>query len=116
MLWSTLFDYQLAVFQFSLKHCLTKKAFSDLLKFIPSFFPHKHKATSSWFKHKKFRKPLLDASQLVRKHKYCTVCHHLMMDSGNECPNDWFADFELCDLGLQIEMIMEGMLNDDLCM
>ena len=61
----------------------------------------------------------MDASQLVRKHKYCTVCHHLMMDSGNECSYDWYADFEnfvMCDLGLQIKMIMEGMLNDDLCM
>ena len=49
---STLFDYQLAVFQFSLKHCLTKKAISDLLKLVPSFFPHNHTAISSWFKQK----------------------------------------------------------------
>ena len=117
---STLFDYQLTLLQFSLKHCLTKKEFSDLLKLVPSFFPHKHNAISSYFKHKKFWKPLLNESQLIRKHKYCTVCHHLMVDTDNElCPNECDTDFEnfvMCDLGLQIKMLMEGMLIIVQCM
>ena len=92
---STLFDYQLAVFQFSLRHCLTKKAISDLLKLVPSFFPHNHTAIASWFKRKKFWQPLLDKSKLVTKHKYCAICHHLMLGDDNElCPNECNADFE----------------------
>ena len=94
------FEYHANVLEYSLKHCLTKCAFEDLLKLIASLLPKPNLASPSIYKQSKFFSNFYDKPS-TEKHQYCTSCHDLLNLGQAECPNKCVGKIEcflLCDI------------------
>ena len=106
------FEYHANVLEFSLKHCLTKCAFEDLLKLITSLLPQPNLASPSIYKQNKFFGNFFD-KPATEVHQYCTSCHHLFELAEVECPNKCAGKIErflLCDIEQQLENTLSGKI------
>ena len=104
------FEYHANVLEYSLKHCLTKCAFEDLLKLIASLLPKPNLASPSIYKQNKFFSNFYDKPS-TEKHQYCTSCHHLLDLGEAECPNKCVGKIEcflLCDIEQQLKNTLTG--------
>ena len=110
----TIYEYHVKVFQFALKHNLTKYAYGDLLSLIQSVLPSSNSAITSLFKLNSLFSNLIDPKKVIHHHKYCSYCHHLMMktdDVSGKCPNgcdDTIDEFMICDIEIQMKSLMSG--------
>ena len=80
----TIYDSYILIMQYSLRHCLTKQATSDLLKLVGMLLP-----TKSMVSHYKFQKYFLDLyDDLTFTKRYCcSKCHSLFKDKEDVCGN-----------------------------
>ena len=104
------FEYHANVLEYSLKHCLTKCAFEDLLKLIASLLPQPNLASPSIYKQNKFFGNFFDKPS-TEKYQYCTSCHHLLDLGEVECPNKCVGKIEcflLCDIEQQLKNTLSG--------
>jgi hypothetical protein len=110
----TIYEYHVKVFQFALKHNLTKHAYGDLLNLIQSVLPSSNSAITSLFKANSLFSNIIDPNKVIHHHKYCSFCHHLMMktdDVNGKCPNgcdDTIEEFMICDIEIQMKSLMSG--------
>ena len=109
----TIFDYHISLFHFSLKHCLTKRGYKDLLKLVSQQLPSPNSAITSLYKLKNFFGRIFN-EPANEKHKYCSSCHHLFTkdeDATGTCPNQCCAvleEFIICDIEFQLKAILSG--------
>ena len=113
----TIFEYHTSLFHFSLKHCLTKLAYEDLLKLISQQLPSPNSAMTSLYRLKRFFNHIF-CEPVVEKHQYCSVCHHLITKDEVEtdlqhvvCLHNCSApceEFITCDIEFQLKAIMAG--------
>ena len=110
----TIFDYHISLFHFSLKHCLTKQGYKDLLKLVSQQLPSPNCALTSLYKLKKFFDHIFN-EPAIEKHRYCSSCHHLLTkdeDATGTCPNKCSAvleEFIICDIEYQLKAILSGL-------
>lgn len=81
----TVIDSYILLFQYSLRHSLTKKAFSELIQLVSVHLPHSAKSAESLYKVKGlFLKMFDDIKQEV--YKFCSKCHRLL-ETTRTCPS-----------------------------
>ena len=79
----TVFESYSLLLQYSLRHGLTKRAFSELLQLVGVHLPTKSMA--SLYKVKKFFLDLYGDIILEPRH-CCSLCHSLLADARADCP------------------------------
>ena len=80
------FDSHLLVFQYSIRHGLTKKAFSELFALIAVHLPQSAKVPSSVYTLKKFFIEIYPEVSSVPQF-YCSKCHQLLGEAVSTCDN-----------------------------
>lgn len=120
----TIFESYILAFQFSVRHSLTKKAFSELLQLMSVLLPKSASFPTNITTVKRFLLKLFPhVSPVV--HKYCTNCLSVVQsDVSGTCAKDGCysvstEQFITIPLGHQIKKMMEGMLSKlciDACM
>ena len=70
-------QYHSMILQYSLKHCLSKTAFNDLLALIADLLPRPNNAAHSVYKHQKFFS-IFEKQSFIEKHQFCTMCHTIL--------------------------------------
>ena len=109
----TTMEYNLKILEYSLTHCLTKRAMDDLLKLIADILPQPNCATRSNYKQDKFFSNFL-SYPIAEVHEYCFQCHHLansLDDTPSVCPNgckEKFEKFLVCNVEQQIAHLLSG--------
>lgn len=108
----TVFQSYLLVFQYSMKHSLTKSALSDLLQLIKVHLPQNTSYLSSVHQMKEFFTKLLPhATPLV--HQYCSYCLSALPSNGAcamaNCPGTTKGQFITIPLTPQLKRIFEGV-------
>ena len=105
----TVLDSYLLLYDFALRHCLTKQAFTDLIKLVSVHLPAQQSqgATSfhniqSFFQ-KNFNK------QATEVHSYCSLCHSLTGDSVSHCEGAVLKQFLYVPVDDQLRRMIEGM-------
>lgn len=76
----TVMDSYLLLYQFSLRHCLTKQAFSELISLVDTHLPRSAKTVSSVYMIRKFFEANFNHIESV-VHTYCSKGHRLSDDS-----------------------------------
>ena len=73
----TILDSYLLLYQYSLRHCITQTAFSELISLVDTHLPKDAKSATSLYKLRKFFETNLNdlGSQL---YSYCAKCHRLL--------------------------------------
>lgn len=104
----TIYDSYLLLMQHSLRHCLTKQAFGDLLKVVGMLLPNK-----SMVLYYKLRKYFLDLFDdiVFEKHYCCSNCHSDLEDKDGECChgcNAIFIEFLTISVVSQLKRKIEG--------
>lgn len=108
----TVFQSYLLIFQYSVRHSLSRKAFAELLQLISVHAPQGAAIPKSVYSIKRyFAKAFPDANSL--QHVYCSSCQRSLtsVDSscgGSECQGGRPAMFITLPLGLQIKRKMES--------
>ena len=82
----SIFDSHLLLFEFAIRHSLTKKAFSELIDLVATHLPRVAKPPASVYKLKQFFLHIFPDTASVT-HKYCSKCHHLFGDHDTVCEN-----------------------------
>lgn len=103
--------YHSMILQYSLMHCLSKTAVSDLLVLIADLLPKPNNAARSVYKHEKFFS-IFEKQSFVQKHQFCAMCHHLFNETESLCPNGCNATVEsflICDIEHQIQSTLSGI-------
>ena len=107
-------EYQshLLVFQYAIRHSLTTKAFTELLKLLSVHVPQGSAIPKSVYS---LKRSFVDAFPEAKasQHFYCSCCQRAMRSagacSGSGCSNGHPAVFITIPLGPQIKRMMEGM-------
>lgn len=87
----TVIDSYLMLFQYSLRHSLTKKAFSELIQLVSVHLPCSSKSAESLYKLKGlFMKSYEDIKQVPCQ--YCSKCHRLLESA--LCPSGCSSGME----------------------
>ena len=100
-------DSYLLLYQFALRHGLTKLAFQELIDLVSVHLPSTRIT--------KLQKFFVEHFRTVRptSKKYCRKCHHLFEDSESACPNGncdgEISQFVYIPVGTQIKRMLEGM-------
>ena len=79
-------DSYLLLLQYSLRHSLTKKAFSELIQLVSVHLPSASKSAESLHKLKGIFIKLFDDIKSVSC-KYCSKCHRLLESTTTVCPS-----------------------------
>ena len=79
----TVLDSYLMLYQFSLRHCLSKQAFSELILLVDTHVPKNAKSVSSLYMLKKFFEKNLNQVP-CETHRYCTRCHYMRVTSDTD--------------------------------
>ena len=107
----TFFESHLQVFQYALRHRLTKLAFSDLLNLTDNHLP----TTSSMVSLYKLKKYFLHLYQDITytTHFCCSSCHAPLSTLESPCPNncdDEAMEFLSISVESQLKRRLEGMI------
>lgn len=107
----TVFDSYLLLYQFSLKHSLTKLAFQELIDLVNLHLPTAR--ISTLYKLQKFFVEHFQLGKPISK-LYCQQCHHLMKSGESTCPNE--CDTTTCrfvsvPIKQQVKRILESKLH-----
>jgi hypothetical protein len=86
----TFFDSHLQVFQFALRHRLTKLAFSDLLNLVDNHLPKTNSMVSLYKLKKHFLHLYRDITYTT--HFCCSSCHAALSTLESSCPNTCEAE------------------------
>lgn len=107
----TIIDSYLMLLQYSIRHSLTKKAFTELLQLLSVHLPSGSHAAESFHKIKSVFLKMFDDIKQV-EYWYCAKCHRLISDCTNKvCPSGCNApseEFLHIPLGPQIKRKIEG--------
>ena len=106
---TTAFEYNLKILEYSLTHCLTKRAVHDLLKLISDILPQPNIAMRSLYKQDKFLASFLEYP-VAEVHKYCCHCHRAL-EAADACPNGCNGRIErflICNIEQQIMNLLSG--------
>lgn len=82
----TILESYLLLYQYALRHSLSKKALSDLLSVLNVHLPDQAKSAPSFYKLKKFFEVHFDDIESTVKY-YCTKCHRQLESNSSTCPN-----------------------------
>ena len=107
----TVLESYLLLFQYSLRHSLTKKAFSELLEVVGAHLPS-GKMTSSYKLTKYFSELFSDIN--ADNHYCCSNCYQPLPNDSDTCTNECHAnalDFIKIPIGPQIKRRLEGLYN-----
>jgi hypothetical protein len=107
----TFFESHLSVFQFALRHRLTKLAFSDLLNLIDNHLPTTNSMVSLYKLKKHFLHLYRDIT--YTPHFCCSSCHATLSTLESPCPNnceDEAMEFMSLAVAPQLKRRLEGML------
>ena len=105
----TVIDSYVLLLQYSLRHSLTKKAFSELIQLISVHLPRSSNAAESLYKVKSLFMKMFDDIKHM-PYAYCSKCHRLM-DNATTCLSGCNADIEEflhIPLGPQLKRKLEG--------
>ena len=105
----TILDSYLILYQFALRHSLTKLGFQELIDLVSVHLPNTRITTV--YKLKKFFVEHFQTVQPTGK-EYCRKCHHLFKDSEFVCVNGCngeISQFVYVPIEAQIKRILEGM-------
>ena len=75
----SIFDSHLLLFEFAIRHSLTKKAFSELIDLVATHLPRVAKPPASVYKLKQLFLHIFPDTASVT-HKYCSKCHHTCLE------------------------------------
>ena len=70
-------DSHLLLYQYALRHCLTKQAFMELISLVDTHVPKDSKAASSLYKLRKFFEEHFNDTK-CHIYEYCAKCHRLL--------------------------------------
>ena len=111
----TLEDSFAAVFVFSLRHGLTKKATADLIELISLHLPHGTNGVRSLYQLKKQIRERFEDLE-VMKHYYCKGCLALLKSDapcdGPLCLNTKNGTFVTTSIAAQVKRRLEGMYTN----
>ncbi len=83
----SILDSHLLLYQYALRHCLTKQAFMELISLVDTHVPKDSKAASSLYKLRKFFEEHFNNTK-CQVYEYCAKCHRLLdseMTGGAGC-------------------------------
>ena len=106
----TFYESHLSVFQFALRHRLTKLAFSDLLNLIDNHLPTTNSMVSLYKLKKHFLHLYRDIT--YTPHFCCSSCHAALSTLESPCPNnceDEAMEFLSISVAPQLKRRLEGM-------
>ena len=107
----TYYESHMQLFQYALRHRLTKAAFSDLLSVIENHLPPK--PTLSLYKLKKYFLHLYEDIELTT-HYCCTTCQSPLPARNSVCPNDCkqsAEEFISIAIQKQLTLRLKGMYS-----
>ena len=116
----TVFQSHLLTFQYALRHSLSAKAFTELLKLLSVHAPKGAFIPTSIHNMKHcFLEAFSNTSPV--HHAYCSFCQRPLESvdahcTGHGCRGGWSAVFITLPIGEQIKRLMEGMNAQQLCM
>ena len=106
----TVLDSYLLLYQYALKHSLTKLAFQEMIDLVNVHLPHGARITTI-YKLKKFFLEHFQVCKAIVK-PYCRKCHHLLISGDTSvCPNGCDAEisgFVYVPIEEQVKRILEG--------
>ena len=70
-------DSHLLLYQYALRHCITKQAFMELISLVDTHVPRDSKAASSLYKLRKFFEEHFNDTK-CHVYEYCAKCHRLL--------------------------------------
>ena len=109
----TFFESHLQVFQYALRHHLTKVAFADLLNLIDNHLPTTNSMVSLYKLKKHFLHLYRDITYTT--HFCCSSCHASLSNLESSCPNDCDAEaMEFLSISVepQLKRRLEGMFTN----
>ena len=83
----TILESYLLLYQFALRHGMSKQALTDLVSLLNVHLPQQAKSARSFYKLKQFFEQHFDDLE-SRVHYYCTNCHRLVDSDKSMCPNN----------------------------
>ena len=102
-------DSYLLVYQFALKHGLSKMAIDELIRLLSTHLPRSSKAATSLHTLEKYFAQRLEITTEV--HRYCDMCHRLMEAESDRCENgcqSTIQTFVAVPIDLQLKKKLEG--------
>ena len=109
----TALQSQLLIFQYAVRHSLTKKALTELLQLLSVHLPSKASIPTSVHM---LKNHIIEAfpEATAEEHYYCNVCQRLLQSGtqqcqGGGCSGGSPASFITLPLGPQLKRLMEGM-------
>ncbi len=103
-------DGYILVFQFALKHSLTKKTFEELLSLLAAHLPHGGVVRTSIYKLKKLFMDIF-SDTTASTHYYCMGCGGLRESSTDTaCCEAEFGDFTYLPIASQLKRKLEGKI------
>ena len=108
----TVLDSYLLLYQFFLRHSLSKKAFSELITLISVHLPEttSQNAARSLYQLRQFF--VTQFSDLIASpERYCSKCHFLYENDADDCPHGCgqpFQRFWVVSIAAQIKRMLEG--------
>ena len=102
-------DSYLLVYQFALKHGLSKMAIDELIRLLSTHLPRSSKAATSLHTLEKYFAQSLEIT--VEVHRYCDTCHRLMEAESDRCENgcqSTIRTFVAVPIDLQLKKKLEG--------
>ena len=102
-------DSYLLVYQFALKHGLSKMAIDELIRLLSTHLPRSSKAATSLHTLEKYFVQRLEITTDV--HRYCDTCHRLIEAESDRCENgcqSTIRTFVAVPIDLQLKKKLEG--------
>ena len=83
----TVLESYLVLYQFALRHGISKQALTDLVSLVNIHLPQSAKSAPSFYKLKQFFEHHFGDME-AHVHYYCTQCHRLVDSDKSLCPNN----------------------------
>ena len=107
----TVLESYLLLYQFALRHGISKQALTDLVSLLNVHLPRQAKSAPSFYKLKQFFEQHFDDME-SRVHYYCTQCHRLVDSDKSVCPNNCrlgVSQFVYLPIEPQLRRKLEGL-------
>ena len=102
-------DSYLLIYQFALKHGLSKVALDELIRLLTTHLPRSSKAATSLYTLEKYFAQRLEITTEV--HRYCDTCHRLVEAESDRCESgcqSTVRTFVVVPIDLQLKKKLEG--------
>ena len=108
----TVLDSYLLLYQFFLRHSLSKKAFSELITLISVHLPETTSQNAARSLYQLRQLFVTQFSDLIASpERYCSKCHFLYENDADDCPHGCgqpFQRFWVVSIAAQIKRMLEG--------